>query len=197
MKKILLLALGLISTEVWSQQTGMEKIALSTCECVSEKNMEGKTREEIEMQFGFCLLGSVSQHKKEFDEIYKGKSVMEIDMEKFGEEIGMNMAIVCPEILMQIDFGVFDEEETLEISIELGKIKSIEKKQFNIVNLEVGDGSVLKFLWLWDFEGSELLIKNQYKNKWVNIYYYDYPLYDPDKKAYVNYKVIEGIELGE
>jgi len=197
MKTILLLIFTIFSLNLTAQNDEqIQKIAQSTCECLSEKNLEGKTQQEIEVQFGFCILGSVSKNKKEFDEMYGGKSIMEIDMEKFGEEIGLQLTGLCPDVFMNLDLGP-DEEESVELNVELGKIISIEKKQFNTINLEIGDGSVLKFLWLWDFEGSDILIKNQYKNKWINIFYSSLLLYDAEKKSYVNYKVIERVELGE
>lgn len=197
MKTILLLIFTVFSLNLTAQNDEqIQKIAQSTCECLSEKNLEGKTQQEIEVQFGFCILGSVSKNKKEFDEMYGGKSIMEIDMEKFGEEIGLQLAGLCPDVFMNLDLGP-DEEESVELNVELGKIISIEKKQFNTINLEIGDGSVLKFLWLWDFEGSDILIKNQCKNKWINIFYSSLLLYDAEKKSYVNYKVIERVELGE
>lgn len=90
-----------------------------------------------------------------------------------------------------------NEQYFSEVSVELGKIKSIEKKQFNTVNLQMYDGSILKFIWLWDFEGSEILTKNQFKNKWINIIYSTIELYDPEIKKYIPYRVIEGMSFGE
>lgn len=197
MKNKLLLILALLSLNLTAQDNErIQKIARSTCECLNEKNLDDKTPQEVEVQFGLCILGSVSKNKKEFDEMYGGKSIMEIDMEKFGEEIGLQMAMICPDVFMNLDLGP-EEEMHAELNVELGKITGIEKKQFNIVNLEMGDGSVLKFLWLWDFEGSDILSKGQYKNKWINIFYSNLMLYDAGKKSYVNYKVIEGVEFGE
>lgn len=196
MKKTFFLIISMISINLFSQDF-LDIVAQETCDCITQKDLEGLTSDEKEMQLGVCMFGSISKRKSQFDEYTHGKNLMEYGYEKFGEEVGINMAIHCPLFFMEyanedISFG---EEEKL--SIELGKIATIEKKQFNVVNLEVGDGSILKFLWLWDFEGSELLIKNQLKDKWVNIFYSNLMLYDPDRKTYVSYKVIEGIELGE
>lgn len=197
MKKTFFLTISIISFNLFSQDF-LDTVGQETCDCITQKDLEGLTEGEKEMQLGVCMFGSISKHKSQFDEYTHGKNLMEYGYEKFGEEVGINMAIHCPLFFMEyasnegISFG--DEEK---LSIELGKITTIEKKQFNVVNLEVGDGSILKFLWLWDFEGSELLIKNQFKGKWVNIFYSDTQLFDPDRKTYVNYKVIEGIELGE
>jgi len=197
-KKLLGLFVSLVSLNLFSQDF-LDTVAKETCECITQKDLGEATAQEKEMQLGVCMFSSISKHKSMFDEYAQGKSLMEYGFEKFGEEVGINMAIYCPLFFMEYAAteGVNFADDEVEMNIELGKITVIEKKQFNVVNLEVGDGSILKFLWLWDFEGSEILTQNQFKGKWMNIYYLNYPLYDPDKKDYVIYKVIEGMELGE
>lgn len=197
MKATVLLLFFLGLTHLMQGQEFIQTLAEETCECLSNKSVEGLNQQEKEMQMGVCMLEGVGRHKEAFDEYRKGKSFEDMDLEKFGEEVGIYMATICPLLVLDYADPSYFESDEPDLGVELGKINSIEKKQFNIVSLEVGDGSILKFLWLWDFEGSDVLIKNQYKNKWVNIYYFEYPLYDPDKKVYVNYKVIEGIALGE
>ncbi|MBA5628797.1 hypothetical protein [Moheibacter lacus] len=178
-------------------QDFMEKVANFTCDCMGKKNTEGLSQQEIEMQMGLCILEGVDKNREDFDVHFNGKSITEIDQLKFGEDIGIKMASLCPMVLLGVaDLSEY-QTETPSLAVELGKIKTIEKKQFNIVNLEIGDGSILKFLWLWDFEGSEILMKEQFKNKWINIFYSNLLLYDPEKKTYINFKVIEGVELGE
>lgn len=197
MKTTIFFLFFLALTQLIPAQDFIQTLAEETCECLSKKSVEGLNQEEKEIQMGVCMLEAVGRHKDGFNEYRNGKSFDEMNLEQFGEEVGIHMATICPLLVLDYaDMSYFETEEP-DLSVELGKIKSIEKKQFNIISLEVGDGSILKFLWLWDFEGSEILIKNQYKNKWLNIYYFEYPLYDPEKKVYVNYKVIEGIALGE
>lgn len=198
MKKLFTFLFLIVISQFSYSQDFLQTLAQETCECLSNKNSEGLNQKEKEMQMGVCMLEGIGRHKKEFDVYRDGKSFDEIDLEKFGEEVGVYMATICPVLILDYaDPSYFQDETAAAVEVELGKIKSMEKKQFNFVNLEVSDGSVLKFLWLWDFEGSELLIKNQFKEKWINIFYTIIPLYDPERKTYVNYKVIEGIELGE
>lgn len=174
----------------------IENIADDSCECMNKSSLSDMNSGQIEMQMGVCILQSVGKYKVEIEKSIGQRSITEIMTEEFGEQVGMKMALTCPQIFMF--FGDYTEEiKELGYSVELGKIKSIEKKQFNMVNLEMYDGSTLKFLWLWDFEGSEILTKNQYKNKWINIFYSILELYDPELKKYVPYKIIEAVELGE
>jgi hypothetical protein len=174
----------------------IEKISDDSCECMTGNSLNDMNQSQIEMQMGVCILQSVGKFKTEIESYLGQQSIIDIMTEQFGEQVGIKMALVCPQIFM---FFSNYSEGSMEMAyaVELGKIKSIEKKQFNMVNLEMYDGSVLKFLWLWEFDGSEILTKNQYKNKWVNIFYSTLEFYDPDLKKYVPYKVIEAIELGE
>jgi len=182
-----------------SSQEFIEKLAQETCACLEGKSTEGLTQSEKEMQIGVCMFQGIGKYKEEFDTYKQDKELLDMDLEAFGEEVGIEMALICPAVIMGYydSTELYDPEAVYSLEVELGKIKSIDKKQFNIVNLEIGDGSILKFLWLWDFEGSEILVKNQFKNKWINIFYSNLMLYDPEKKTYINYKVIEGVELGE
>jgi hypothetical protein len=174
----------------------IEKIADDSCECMTKTSLSDMNSGQIEMQMGICILQSVGKFKVEIEKNIGQRSITDVMTEQFGEQVGLKMALVCPQIFMF--FGDYTEDVTeLGYSVELGKIKSIEKKQFNMVNLEMYDGSLLKFIWLWEFEGSEILTKNQYKNKWINIFYSILELYDPELKKYIPYKVIEAIELGE
>ena len=193
--RIILLLSFLLSTQLGAQSLN-EKLAEETCHCIEAINFEDFTMKQKENQLGICIMSAISKHKPAFDQVHNGKNISEIDMEKVGEEIGLEMVNLCPFTFMEI---VEEEKDTnaIPLKVELGKISGIEKNQFNTVNLESGDGSILRFLWLWDFEGSDYLIKNKYKGKWMNIFYSEIPLYDSKKGNYIYFKVIEGIEIGE
>lgn len=199
MKNIFTILTVLFAVNHAFSQEFIEKLAQETCTCLEGKSPEGLTQSEKEMQLGVCMFQGIGKYKEEFDAYKQDKNLLDMDLEAFGEEVGMQMAIICPQFIMQYydSTALYETETAYSLEVELGKIKSIDTKQFNIVNLEIADGSILKFLWLWDFEGSEILTKNQFKNKWINIFYSNLMLYDPEKKTYINYKVIEGVELGE
>lgn len=175
-------------------QEFLEMLAEEACECMKESGYEDKEFEEIQMTVGTCILKSVMSHNEEFEEYSEGRKLMDMDLERFGEQVGMHMGVICPDLFMHIDMNWADEEMT---EIEFGKIISVEKRQFNVVNLESGDGSVLKFLWLWEFEGSRELQAGEFKDRWVNIIYSLVPLYDPSQNKYIDFRVIEAILSGE
>lgn len=84
-----------------------------------------------------------------------------------------------------------------ELFTEKGIITSLKSNQFNMIHLKTEDGSLLKFMWLTDFEGAEILMKEQYKNKSVSIYYDNFEFYDPKSKSYIKHRVIYGLEINE
>lgn len=176
----------------------MDKMAEETCECVKKLDFSGMPQNQIEMNLGMCILQSINSNKVEVENQLGAFSITSIMTEEFGEKMGLQMLSFCSDFFMDNFADEYVNEQYFsEVSVELGKIKSIEKKQFNTVNLQMYDGSVLKFLWLWDFEGSEILTKNQFKNKWINIIYSTIELYDPAIKKYIPYRVIEGVSIGE
>lgn len=172
-------------------------VAEDACECIENKSPEEINNTSAEMLVGLCVLEGVMNHKTEFETYFNGKGFREIDMEKFGEDVGIEMVTICPSTFLLFFSNEVEDKMYDDLKIELGKIISIEKNQFNTVNLELGDGSILKFLWLWDFEGSQMLLDGSYKNKWMNIIYSNIEMFDPHKNTYVVYKIIEGMELGE
>lgn len=186
-----------IDTSVLSNDL-MDKMAEETCECVKKLDFSGMPQNQIEMNLGMCILQSISSNKIEVENQLGAFSITSIMTEEFGEKMGLQMLSFCSDFFIN-NFAdeYMNEQYFSELSVELGKIKSIEKKQFNTVNLQMYDGSILKFIWLWDFEGSEILTKNQFKNKWINIIYSIIELYDPEIKKYIPYRVIEGMSFGE
>lgn len=186
-----------IDTSVLSNDL-MDKMAEETCECVKKLDFSGMPQNQIEMNLGMCILQSISSNKIEVENQLGAFSITSIMTEEFGEKMGLQMLSFCSDFFIN-NFAdeYMNEQYFSEVSVELGKIKSIEKKQFNTVNLQMYDGSILKFIWLWDFEGSEILTKNQFKNKWINIIYSTIELYDPQIKKYIPYRVIEGMSFGE
>lgn len=187
----------LFSSFVLSQEFH-DQLALETCNCIENIALEDLTYQQKEIQLGICLIVGVSKFDEELQNEY-GKTFTEFnDREQtiLFENIGLKMMENCPFTVMRFsEDEIFNEESAPKV--ELGKISAINNNQFNTVVLKIGDGSLNNFLWLWDFEGSEILIENDYLDKWINIFYIEIPMYNPDSSIYVNYKIIDKIELGE
>lgn len=196
--RFITLLLLLLSISVYSQEFH-EQLAIESCECVAQIDLESLTYEQREVQLGVCLIVSLGKFSKELENTY-GKTFIDFDEKEqilLFEKVGFKMWEICPVNMMNFsdDFAFHDSEDFP--SVEFGKISTIQQNQFNTVVLRLGDGSLNNFLWLWDFEGSDILIEKEYIDKWINIFYIEAPMYNPETSSYVNYKIIDKIELGE
>lgn len=200
MKKIFSLILVVIMHWAHSQDF-VDLAAQEICECVQSKDNDEKSRSQLEVQIGICMMETISTHPKEFEEYTNGKSLSELDFKNLGTEVGVRMVSYCP-----MFFANFIKNESVdnvskgnstELFTEKGIITSLKSNQFNMIHLKTEDGSLLKFMWLTDFEGAEILMKEQYKNKSVSIYYDNFEFYDPKSKSYIKHRVIYGLEINE
>lgn len=200
MKKVFSLILVVIMHWAYSQDF-VDLAAQEICECVQSKDNDEKSRSQLEVQIGICMMETISTHPKEFEEYTNGKSLSELDFKNLGTEVGVRMVSYCP-----MFFAKFIKNESVdnvskgnsnELFTEKGIITSLKSNQFNMIHLKTEDGSLLKFMWLTDFEGAEILMKEQYKNKSVSIYYDNFEFYDPKSKSYIKHRVIYGLEINE
>ena len=200
MKKIFSLILVVIMHWAYAQDF-IDLAAQEICECVQSKENDEKSRSQIELQIGICMMETISTHPKEFEEYTNGKSLSELDFKNLGTEVGVRMVSYCPlffaNFIKNESVEEVSNENSTELFTEKGVITSIKSNQFNMIHLKTEDGSLLTFIWLNDFEGAEILIKNQYKNKPVTLYYDNYEFYNPKSKSYIKYRVIYGLELNE
>lgn len=105
------------------------------------------------------------------------------------------MAFVCPQFFSDLIERENVSESTEEaFSNEIGQITSVENQLFNIVHFKSLDGSLLKFLWLYEFAGDNILMDKKFKNKKVSILFDTFSFYDPKSKSYINYRVIDKIQ---
>lgn len=196
--RIILLLLLILPFSVYTQEFH-EQVAFETCECIENLDLTDLSYQQKEVQLGICLIVGIGKFGKELEHTY-GKLFFDFDENEQNilyERIGFKMMEVCPFTMMSLSEHESLTEKDSEFKVEIGKISSINAKQFNTVVLKLGDGSLNNFLWLWDFQGSEILIENKYSDKWINIFYLEVPMYNPETTTYINYKVIEKIELGE
>lgn len=196
--RFIILLLLLLSISVYSQEFH-ETIATETCKCLEQIDLESLTYEQKEVQMGICLIVSLGKFGDELENTY-GKTFFDFDDREqtiLFERIGFKALEICPFTMISFtEDGTFPQSEDFP-SVEFGKISTIQQNQFNTVILRLADGSLNNFLWLWDFEGSDILIEKEYIDKWINIFYIEAPMYNPETSSYVNYKIIEKIELGE
>ncbi len=207
MKKQLLITLTCMfacTITVLAQQDQSEivkKAAKSTCECYSKKNLdiESISRENLQMELGFCIITAYNNDQKAIKEIYGDLLADATAMEKFGTDVGLQMATECPDTLLEIGSQYLDENEDEETyqegSIVTGKIDKITTEQFIVVNIKDDTGRRYKLYWLDYFEGDSYIL-NALNSKDRNTYsfeYVDIELFDPSTKEYRDYKVLSNV----
>ena len=140
---------------------------------------------------GIYMLNAISEHKENLI-FYYGKDFFTNDetMVKLGEEIGLYIALKCPNI-----FSSFIEEDATYNTPQLiqlsGKIAAIKKEQFLSFRLTEVSGKTTEFLLLYDFSSSYLLTDGLIKeNDIIDLSYYKEALFDAKIGKFVNFNIV-------
>ena len=214
MKKIITLSILCFTIMVSAQGEDskdqlLEDVTKDTCECIAEKNKEGISPEDLEMQLGLCLINSYGKFKKRIDKHLDVSLNNPESLEKFGQEVGLKMLTVCPDTFMSFAGELIEEEmnndsdgdyviqkESSNLKVVSGNVVNLKKDQFNIINFKATNKRMYKLLWMEYFEGQELLGElRKLKNKELKVSYENKEMYDPELKDYRMYKVVRKIEV--
>jgi len=191
MKKILLLLVVFISPALLFAQDDVHKIvATETCECVQKKDASKmKDRSEIEMALGFCMLESAGKQKLDVD-----LSDPEV-MRKFGEKVGIQMAIICPDVFATL-FIKDDENPTEQLKFS-GQIKSVDVGEFVYITFKEDTGKEHRLIWTRYFPGSDDFMDNPKKlvGKKASVSFQVVEYFSPKSKSYYNAKEITELQL--
>ncbi len=205
MKRIMTLALiGLfaaISSPLLAQDI-MDKLAEASCECISKKDVDNMSMEDLQMQLGFCIMEAVGTNQEAFQAEYGDIDYTDqAAMTKLGEKIGMKMAFKCPEYIMkmaggQAPQGAAPAPMNAKMSME-GTLTGIEGEEVATLVIKEASGRTHKLLWMDYFEGSDQLISNPKAlvGKKVSVEYETAEMYSPQMKDYVERKKVTGIKV--
>lgn len=195
----------LCSVNIFAQDA-LDAIAQETCDCLEGKDLSNMSQEDSSVEVGMCMMSSLSTRQDKITEL--GIDITDqSSMEKFGEKIGMKMAVKCPKVLMGM--GMMRSETTTttttktmtstseKAQVMTGKVKAIEGDEFSVVVIEDETGRSQKFLWLRYFAGSEKLMENPKSviGKSVKVKFSNIEVYSPKAKEYFNRKELKGIEF--
>ena len=200
MKRISLLLFVFFTINL-SAQDIMDVFAQETCECISKKNIESLSQEQINLELGFCIMQSLSKHTGEYEEKYPVNINDPVSFSKFGEQIGFRMAARCPAILQKVATtnGNSGQEANKPVSEMVGTIKAIRGTDISFLVIIDINGRDQTFVWLRYFNGSDLLMDDfdDLIGQKVKITYALVEMYSPKAKDYYNQKEIKGIQLME
>ncbi|RXP63607.1 hypothetical protein EC396_02035 [Lutibacter sp. HS1-25] len=195
-KNYIIYLLILVSFQLFSQESIIDKIAIQTCEYLASDEVKSISEEgKRNQKLGVFIMNLYNKHT---DELLK--EGFEIDFSKgsksgreFGVKVGTHMAKFCPETLMALASNT-KKEKTISDSYEIsGRLIKTEGEEFSTVILKDEDGKIQKFLWLQNFKGSDKLIQSAdfLKEKpQVKIVYKNLECFSPQLQEYIVRKEI-------
>ena len=142
-----------------SAQDILDTFAQETCDCISQKNIESLSQEQINLELGYCIMQSLSKHKGEYEDQYNVDIQDPSSFSKFGEQVGFRMASKCPTILQKVaTVNSAPTEANKPVSEMVGTIKSIRGSDINFLVITDDQNRDQTFIWLRYFSGSDMLI---------------------------------------
>jgi hypothetical protein len=172
-----------------------KKMAVSTCECVIGK------KEITDVNLGICIFEALDHlSPKEQRIIDANPDDKMATIQKIAESIGLEMAIVCPDVFTKIAENKAQEVKDLAAEeLDLfytGTFDSITAQEFSTIILLDGKNEKQEFVWLFSFEGDNLFIKSKIvKGDKLEIHYRQQEFYDPKLTRYRIYNEITSIKL--
>lgn len=140
----------------------MKKIAVKCCECAEAKDFANIPDENKEMTLGFCVLEAYNFYENELPK--KDRFSFSSDYEsatKFGEKIGMLMAVECPSLFIDYFSTYTDDIPSEELIYEhtiYGTIKHIDEGCLPTITVTDDNGKNYDFVWFSYFTGSDELL---------------------------------------
>ena len=200
MKKIFLIAITILSFNNARSQEILTTVTKEVCSCTEGKKelIKTATPENLKLQLGLCILTSYTNHKTEIIAQYGEIMSKDGAMEKLGEDIGMKMVEVCPDVLMSIaSAGGFNNtaDEVKQTKTIEGEITDIKTEQFVNVQVKDKNSRVYNFTFLNYFDTASLFTANEIKKKdKISVTYNETELYDTKEKEFRYFKVITKLE---
>lgn len=202
---ILLLVIILFNVlNVIAQDSAMDKVTKETCEYFNNNLQDIKSSSKTERlsKLGLKILEIYQKNKKALNA--EGIVVDLGDQNsigKFGEMVGMRMALECPDAIMVLmedfsDEDIMSDEPETQDAFE-GSIKKISGEELLVIEVKDTQGKTQKVVWLTNFEGSDELLdldKKALKKK-VKVYYSNMEFFSPKLKEYVIRKKITKLEF--
>lgn len=197
MKKIWILLL--LPTLAFSQkrEAVFKKLADYTCNC-SQKNIP-----ITETAVGICIfeaLGAITDKEKKIIGYNPDKKADLV--EKIAENIGMEMALICPQIFSKMEKLSSEEEvtaDTDEVITDVfftGTVESIASNEFKTIFMIDDKNEKKEFIWLFSFEGDSLFIKNKIgKGDKLEIHYREQEFFNPKSNSYRLYNEITAVKF--
>ena len=175
-----------------------KKLAALTCECSTNKGAEKLSETDL----GLCIFEALNMlNDKEKKVIGYNPDKKSANIEKIAENVGVEMALICPKVFSNIlseDQEVVEEvvEEEIIESSHKGTFETMSAVEFNTITITDETNTKREFIWLFSFEGDALLIKGKIvKGDKIEVFYREQEFFDPKTKAYKIYNEITEVKL--
>lgn len=198
MKKLLLLLLLPVVLIAQKKEAVYKKLAALTCECSTNKGAEKLSETDL----GLCIFEALNMlNDKEKKVIGYNPDKKSANIEKIAENVGVEMALICPKVFSNIlseDQEVVEEvvEEEIIESSHKGTFEAMTAVEFNTITITDETNTKREFIWLFSFEGDALLIKGKIvKGDKIEVFYREQEFFDPKTKSYKIYNEITEVKL--
>lgn len=201
MTTALLGAMMLLAQPVLAQDV-LDILAGNACECISKKDTDQMSMEDLQMQLSMCLMESVGKNQEAFTREYGELDISDqAAMQDFAQKIAMRMVTKCPQVMMKVastSQGMPQSSETPKTATILeGVFQGVSGSEMAVIEIKEANGRTQKLLWMSYFQGSDQLISNpaSLKGKAVTVEYETIEVYSPKAKEYFDRKKITSLKV--
>jgi len=210
MKRLLIFLTAIIVNFSYAQEAALNKVAEKVCDYLKSDEYKALEKNQKTVKMGLKMLELYGSYRDEFNE----DAILNFDEKsgrELGEKIGIRMASICPNELMEMAAGyVADEsedenEEETESDKDLntedvyigtieGKVNEIENEPVSYILVKDNFGNIHNVLITEKVDNIEMINKSITKKN-VIVNFTNQKFYDIDQKNYVYKKVLTSITL--
>jgi len=198
------LLLALLPLAPLKAQDVLDKIAQESCSCAADLDTTAN-EEQRNIQLGLCMLQNAAPYQKELKKKY-GVDLNNLDEggERFGQLIGMRLALHCPEfvaLMARLSEENAEMEEpppspAMQTSTMEGALMTVKTGQFLTLVVKKEDGSTQELLLLGHAENAEQVLRRPDQGRgtsgtWT---YVTNDLFDATSRSYRPFYVLKGVE---
>ena len=197
-------AFMLLALTASAQEALLDKLADASCACISKKDTDNMSVDDLQMQLGFCIMEAVGANQAAFEKEYGELNPSDqTAMTKLGEQIGMKMAFKCPNVIMKLagqappqGASPAPSSATAKGSVS-GTFQGVSGSEMATITIKEANGRTQKLLWLGYFSGSDQVIESPdaLKGKSVTVEFETIEVYSPQAKEYFDRKKITSMSI--
>lgn len=193
---VLLIGLPFLS---FAQETALDKITKSTCDCMDGKDLSKLDKGQFEQELGMCMFTAASPLMTQLQE----EEGMDISNPDMFQKVGEKVATGCPKLFGKM-MELYSEEvemtttnEVRQVYLAEGQFVGVQDGPMAVFQLKTADGKVTPFFWLQSFDGSEAFQSNTagMVGKSLKVFYEEQSFYQAKTGAYQKFKVVQKVEI--